>query len=191
MQMRCAWKELLTILPPNLRQEVDKQGRADLQEIRLRLGEPAELVMTGGRRWLHCVVGKEELHHCINSASRYSPWNSASAANGFITAQGGHRIGICGEAVVKDGVMTGFREITSLCIRIARDVSGIAAKAVSISGSILILGAPGWGKTTLLRDLIRQFSDKGQHIGVVDERGELFPGSIYFPKGACTDVLAG
>lgn len=188
--MRCAWDELLSILPPKIRLEVDRQGRADLQEIRLRHGKPAELVMSGGRRWLSIPMGKEDLHHCINFASRYSPWSAASAAKGFLTAPGGHRIGICGDAVVKDGIMTGFREITSLCIRIARDVPGIAAKAANLPGSIIILGAPGWGKTTLLRDLIRQFSDKGQHIGVVDERGEIFPGGIHFPAGACTDILS-
>lgn len=189
--MRCAWKELLAILPPALRLEVDKQGRADLMELRLRLNLPPELVMAGGSRWLNVPVTREDLRHCINNASRYSPWNAATMAQGYLTAPGGHRLGICGEAVVKDGRMTGLREVTSICIRVARDLPGIAAAAASLPGSILILGAPGWGKTTLLRDLIRQLSDRRVHTAVVDERGELFPQGGGFPQGCCTDVLSG
>lgn len=189
--MRCAWKELLSILPPVIRSEVDKLGRADLRELRLRLDEPAELVLSGSSRWLNSAVTQEDLRYCVNIASRYSPWNSGTSAHGYITAPGGHRLGLCGEAVIHEGRMTGLREITSICIRVARDIPGIAVRGVSLYGSILIIGAPGWGKTTLLRDLIRQLSDKGQHIAVVDERGELFPRESGFRRGACTDVLNG
>ena len=57
--------------------------------------------------------------------------------------------------------------------------------------SVLIIGAPGWGKTTLLRDLIRGLSNLDQHVAVVDERGELFPSLPAFSPGKCTDVLCG
>ena len=189
--MRCAWNELLSILPPNLRREVDNQGRADLRELRLRVDAPPELVLAGGNRWLGCPVTREDLRQCVNNASRYSPWNAATLSQGYLTAPGGHRLGICGQAVMKDGQMTGVREITSICIRVARDIPGIAAKAVAIRGSLLILGAPGWGKTTLLRDLIRQLSDRGEHVAVADQRCELFPEGGCFPRGRCTDVLGG
>ncbi len=189
--MRCAWTELLSILPPKLRSQIHHYGRTDLQELRLRLDSPAELVLPGGSRWLSDIISQDDLRQCINNASRYSPWNAATAAQGYLTAPGGHRLGICGDAVIKDGRMTGYREITSLCIRVARDIPGIGAKAANFPGSILILGAPGWGKTTLLRDLIRQLSDKGSHIAVVDERGEVFPEKSDFPRGRCTDVLTG
>ena len=189
--MRCAWKEFLSILPPGLRPEIDKHGKTGLRELRLRLERPPELVLSSGSRWLTTPVRRDDLLQCINNASRYSPWNAATAAQGYLTAPGGHRIGICGEAVMKDGIMTGFREITSLCIRVAKDIVGIASKAASLSGSILILGAPGWGKTTLLRDLIRQLSDKGTHVSVVDERGELFPEQGGFLRGRSTDVMTG
>lgn len=189
--MRCAWNELLSILPPRLRPEVDKEGRADLRELRLRLDAPAELVLSGGSKSLSSRITREDLRQCVNNASRYSPWNAATAGQGYITAPGGHRLGLCGEAVVKDGHMTGLREVSSLCIRVARDIPGIAAKAAGLSGSILILGAPGWGKTTLLRDLIRQISHRGCQIAVVDQRGELFPEGGCFPRGGSTDVLTG
>ena len=85
--------------------------------------------------------------------------------------------------------MTGIREVTSLCIRVAKDFHGIS-EGIPIGGSILILGAPGWGKTTLLRDLIRRISQTGHHISVVDERQELFPAAI-FDHGPGTDILSG
>ena len=106
---------------------------------------------------------------------------------GYLTSANGHRIGICGEAVLKDGVITGIRTVRSLCIRVARDITGIAGDPEEYKGSILILGAPGWGKTTLLRDLIRRFSGR-ETVAVVDERGELFPPG--FPPGLQTDILS-
>lgn len=188
--MRCAWKELLAILPPWLRQEVDTGERDKLQEIRLRIKAPPELVIAGKSKWLSRCVTREDLNFCVNTASRYSPWSAVTAAQGFITAPGGHRIGLCGEAICKDGEMAGIRTVMSLCIRIARDYPGIGDKLKHLEGSILILGAPGWGKTTLLRDLIRQRSDGEIQTSVVDERGELFPGCV-FPTGKRTDVLTG
>ena len=187
--MICAWKEFLSILPSWLRQTMDKHDEAMLQELRLRLNSPPELVTASASRFLGQSVTSDDLQFCINSASRYSPWNASSTASGYLTAPGGHRIGICGEAVCHGGVMSGIREVTSVCIRVARDFPGIA-KALPTRGSVLILGAPGSGKTTLLRDLIRQRSDQGEHVSVVDERKELFPVK-HFSCGKRTDVLSG
>lgn len=186
--MTCAWQELLSILPPWITDEVDRQGKQKAQEIRLRLGAAPELVCWPDSVWLHGTVRKDDLNFCINTASRYSPWSAQSAAYGYITGPGGHRIGICGEAVTKDGMMTGIRRVTSLCIRIARDFPDIAKAASKMNGSILVIGPPGSGKTTLLRDLIRQISQR-EFVGVVDERGELFP--EHFSYGKRLDVLKG
>ena len=97
---------------------------------------------------------------------------------------------MCGQAVLQNGTMTGFRQIRSLCIRVAREFPGIAQKLQYLQGSMLLIGPPGSGKTTLLRDLIRLKSDTGKgSVGVVDERGELFPGG--YSTGYRTDVLTG
>lgn len=187
--MRCAWQEFLNLIPPWMRQDVDRLGKNDLQELRLRSGLPPELCRGTGSTYLQRVVAPEDLSFVVNTASRYSPWAAASASQGYISAQGGHRIGMCGEAVVQEGTMTGVRCVTSLCIRVARDFPGIAEK-VDHRESILIIGSPGRGKTTLLRDLIRQRSIKGSgSVAVVDERGELFPSG--FSTGPRTDVLTG
>lgn len=186
--MRCAWKELLGILPAWIRAEVDRLGRERLQELRLRCNAPPELVMPGNVQWMDRPVSAEDIRFCVNTASRYSPWSAATAAEGFITAPGGHRIGLCGEAVCKDGNVTGMREIHSVCIRVARDFPGIGREAAQYSGSLLILGAPGWGKTTLLRDMTRLIAQK-ETVTVIDERGELFPDGIM--RGKRMDVLTG
>lgn len=193
--MRCAWQAYLNLLPVRMRQEVDRLGKDTLQELRLRLNSPPELITVNGSQWLRQAVGRDDLSFCVNAASRYSPWAARTAAHGYITAPGGHRVGLCGEATIMDGVMTGITVPTSLCLRVARDFPGIAENAARIKGSVLILGKPGSGKTTLLRDLIRQKSEQGVGcIAVVDERGELFPyaqDQICFPPGRRTDVLTG
>lgn len=193
--MICAWKELLSILPRWLQQEVDERSRQTLQEIRLRLNSPPELVMQNGASVLARRVTMDDLNHCVNAASRYSPWSAATMSEGYLTAAGGHRIGVCGDAVVQNGKMNGIRYIRSLCIRVARDYPGISKDLYRQDESILILGSPGSGKTTLLRDLIRKISDGGNGaVSVVDERGELFPlseGTSCFNAGRRTDILTG
>lgn len=184
--MRCAWKELMAIIPQERKAEVDKY-RDILQELRLRLGQPPELITAMGRRWLTDSVTSQELRFVVNTASRYSPWTAQTAAKGYISAPGGHRIGMCGEVAVHDGTIKGIREISSLNIRVARDFPGIADK-LKVGGNTLIIGPPGCGKTTMLRDLIRRIS-RVQTVCVVDERGELFPDG--FDRGVRTDVLIG
>ena len=186
--MICAWDQLLNILPGWIADDVDKYGKHDLLELRLRLGQVPELVLKERSIWLERIVTSADLSFVINTASRYSPWSAATMASGYITAPGGHRIGICGDAVVKQGTMEGIRQVSSLCIRIARDYPGLCGAAGNLRGNILIIGPPGYGKTTLLRDLIRQVAATEQ-AGVIDERGELFP--EWMARGKRMDVLTG
>lgn len=188
--MRCAWKELLSILPAWMRGQVDELGEDTLQELRLRRGRPPELICSNGCRELEQKVTEEDLRFVVNAASRYSPWATTTVKQGYITAPGGHRIGLCGEAVMQGKTMSGLRQVASACIRVARDFSGIAGGLGGYTGSILLLGAPGWGKTTLLRDLIRMRAQK-ETVSVVDERGELFPPEGGFAPGKRMDVLTG
>ena len=121
----------------------------------------------------------------------------------FLTARGGFRIGVCGTAVLRGGVNTNLRDISSVTVRISREQPGIADGLVpqlcpaGRFESTLILAPPGLGKTTLLRDLIRKLSDgteelPAHRVSVVDERGEiavLYQGIPQMDVGGHTDVL--
>ena len=72
--MICAWKELLSVLPMWLSRELDKYSCEPLQELRLRLGMPPQLMLLNRSQWLSRPVSAEDIHFCINTASRYSPW---------------------------------------------------------------------------------------------------------------------
>lgn len=189
--MRCAWDRLLGILPQRIRSDVDRLGSDSLQQLHLRLGKQVVLDTSAGHITLKSVTTQEDLKFVVNTASRYSPWTASTAGQGYITAPGGHRIGLCGNCVVQQGTVTGIRDVHSLCIRVARDFRGIAPPLPPKSGSILIIGPPGSGKTTMLRDVIRVISGRcDECIAVVDERGEIFPAECGFETGVNTDVLS-
>ena len=188
--MKCAWQDLLNILPPEYRGEVDRQGRGGLWEMRLRCGQKPELVGKWGSKWMQNPVTTKDISYVVNVASRYSPWASQTISQGYLTTLGGHRIGLCGKTVLSGERAITIKEPTALCIRVARDHPGIA-EGLPENGSLLIIGKPGAGKTTLLRDLIRQRScNRSVAIAVLDERGELFPNEVFDP-GPRTDILSG
>lgn len=192
--MNCQWQAFLNLLPHWMRQDVDRRGKDSLQELRIRTGQTPEMIFQSGTYRLTRCAERDDINFIINTASEYSPWTTGTTAEGFLTAAGGHRIGICGVGTVQNGGLTGIHYPTSLCIRVARDFSGIAQKAEGVAGSILIIGPPGCGKTTLLRDLIRQRSNMGRgSVVVIDEREEIFPiyhGQSCFPAGDRTDIMS-
>lgn len=186
--MICAWKQLMSVLPPEIGTYVNRIGKESMQALRLRLEAPAEMVTDSGSVWLTGTVKQDDLNYVVNAASRYSPWCASTLSRGYLTAPGGHRIGICGDSVLHTDKSGSFQRITSLCVRVARDFPGVADSICGTNGSILIVGAPGWGKTTLLRDLARKIA-RDRVVCVVDERTELFPEGIQ--RGRRMDVLHG
>lgn len=179
-----------------------------LEEIRIRTNKPILLKIGQTEKKIEHIVNTEEIletlqHICDNSIYSYQ----SQICNGYITIPGGHRIGITGNVVMKDGKVSNINYVSSLNFRIAKQVLGCSSKIIkyiineeenSIYSS-LIVSPPGVGKTTILRDLIRKLSNgieqigyKGINIGVVDERGEIaamYRGVAQNDIGIRTDVL--
>lgn len=175
---------------------------ASVEEIRLRAGRRPSISVGGRERFFFEAPSPEaELRSVLELASG-SSFHTAEAAlrEGYFTARGGFRIGIGGTVIRQGGEVVGFRELSSLCIRIGRALPGLSKELLRQMGgparmpSTLILSPPGLGKTTLLRDFILQLSRSGITVALADERGEiasLWEGIPQFDVGPCTDVIDG
>ena len=193
--MNCAWSSLIKLLPERYKYEVDKHRNDGLQEIRFRESLKPTLVFQDHCSCLQTIVTVEDLRKIINYACQYSPWAAETISSGYITAPGGHRVGVFGRFSSHNDRGWVLQTPLMLNLRVCCDFPGIAAEMKNIGGSILIIGPPGCGKTTLLRDFVRQRSglQKGS-ISVVDEREEVFPrsaDSFCFYVGDNIDVLSG
>ena len=197
-----AVRQAIRICPQEVQSAVLRLPYAQqIEEIRLRRGRTVCVTVNGEERNVNSpVVTGEWLEDMIARATGHAVFSAQQMLkNGFVTVEGGHRLGICGTAVYQGGEIGGFNELSSFNLRVARQIKGIASKTADAlwlyPQSALIIGAPGVGKTTLLRDLIRQLSDRFSfRIGVTDERMELgacFNGRAQFDLGAHTDVLSG
>lgn len=185
---------------------LDKMDR--LEEIRLRVQRPIILKFSDGDKIIKYTVTTEEILSCLQMIcenSIYTYQNQIS--EGFITIKGGHRVGIAGSCVIEQGKVININYIYSLNFRIARQVLGSSQKLLKHVLNLeennvyntLIIAPPGAGKTTVLRDLIRQISSgikemkfKAINVGVVDERGEiagLYKGIPQNDIGVKTDVM--
>lgn len=183
----------LSALPPSL---TDK-----IEEIRMRCGHSVRVHYGNGERSLARVVTKEDLQKTLNNLIKFSYYAyEEDLAKGFVTICGGHRVGICGKAVVKSDRPTLIKEISSMNIRFAKEIKGCANSLIPLlikDGrpiNTLIVSPPGCGKTTLLRDITRLLSSRQIKVSVCDERSEIagmYDSAPSFDLGPRTDVLDG
>lgn len=217
-------EEILRVLAPGLRTVLRPLASQwdKIEEIRLRTGQPLT-VKTGGRSVFVSQCGNvcdgpcdngelhrvtmEEIRDTMNLLSSFSRYAfEEKIRQGFLTIQGGHRVGLAGRVIMDQTKIKTISPITCLNIRIARQVIGCAEEILpwlwqtdekNCFGrcyDTLVISPPGMGKTTLLRDLIRLFSCQGLTVGVIDERSELaacYQGIPQNDLGPRTDVLDG
>ena len=212
-ELSYSYHPIMHYIPKRLRKLFLTIKLDSVEEIRLRKGKP---IMIYGK-FIPQYVGKKEIspvlkddmpivtEEDINEALELISASSLYAVedrlkNGYITVTGGHRIGFCGSAVLKNGRVCTIKNISGLNYRISREINGAGDVVINsiMRGkkilNTLIISPPGCGKTTLLRDVIRQISQKGIRVSVADERNEisaLHNGFCGFDLGASCDILEG
>lgn len=193
-------KKALALLPDGLCTRSDELAAARPEELRLRRGRRATALVDGAERIISDRAVAERdiaaLLERVTGASLHTV--IGELRNGYINS-GGLRVGVCGTAVIKDGDVSGFRDFSSVNIRIPAlftgDMEAAWAELRRARGaSVLLISPPGGGKTTALRELIRRTADTMTRVAVVDERGELTAagdGERGFDLGAHSDVMTG
>jgi stage III sporulation protein AA len=197
--------EILKKLPRSISDDLKSLPASvisEVEEVRLRCGRNIRLKSHFFEKAIAHIITSEELRSTLNSLIKYSFYAyEQDLANGFVTIEGGHRVGVCGKVVIKDGRPTLIKEISSLNIRFAKEIKGCADKLTSEvlddNGKVintLIVSPPGCGKTTMIRDLTRNISNRRLQVAVCDERSEIagmYCGRTSFDLGSRTDVLDG
>lgn len=198
--------QAVEFLPPRLRDKamaLQYEKKLLAEEFRLRAGYALSVNIAGKEEKLpgSSAVRHEELQTVLELATSGSVHSAqASIKEGYITVSGGHRVGLCGTSVISSNGVRTLRDISSICIRIAKSVETAAEnvypKCIK-DGSFLntlIISPPGFGKTTMLRDMVRRLSGSGFRVSLVDERGEIAAkrrAASQFDVGERTDILDG
>lgn len=193
--------DIFRSLPPPLWRELARTVNTEkLEELHLRLSRRTEAVAERKSVLLSYCATPADFRILLDAATGYSLYSAQDyLREGFCTTRDGCRIGLTGTVVREEGGTAAIHDLSSLNIRIARPVRGAAEDALAFlrtnRDSTLIVGGPGCGKTTLLRDLIRLVSDSmGERVSVADERFEIcaaFQGEPRLAVGERTDVLSG
>ena len=180
-------ENILDYFSINVRKIIEENYSDKIEEIRLRSNKPLCIKIGQENKLIDYIVKQQDVLQsfekvCENSVYSYK----RQICDGYITIRGGNRVGIVGSAIVDNGQVININYISSLNFRIARQIIGCSNLVVrelidyendSLYNTLLI-SPPGCGKTTLLRDIIRNISNgiedfKGRTVGVVDERGEI------------------
>ena len=211
MERRDVNTQILNILAKSIRRIIEKEevDFSAIQEIRLRVGQPVRILRGNREKVLPSeekphIVTKEEVRETMEYISHYSLYAFENELRqGFLTIEGGHRVGVAGKVIMERERVKNIQYISSINIRVSHEVIGCADKILPYITKnrqvchTLIISPPSCGKTTLIRDLIRQISDgneyvKGCSVGVVDERSELggcYLGIAQNHLGTRTDIL--
>lgn len=189
-------------LPKAVARPLNALPDGSLREIRIRAGQSIRLSTRQGETICPCEPTPQQVAQMAEALCEHALYARAEEQrSGFVTLRGGHRMGLCGRVICQGQSIRALRDISSFCIRIAGQwrgaADGLIGQLTDENGfcrSTLIVGLPGMGKTTLLRDSLRRLSEAGRRVCVVDERSEIAAMCDGLPQlevGPCTDVLDG
>lgn len=204
-----AEREIIRIVPKRFRNAVEQaleSGRAD--EIRFITDRPMQMTGKRGEQVFFKLppFTRAEAGEMLEAVCGHSVFaRERELLNGFVTLPGGARVGICGKPMFENGSVTRLTAVSSFNIRIPREIRGCAERFMglffegSMPVSSIVAAPPGVGKTTLLRDCARCFSDgigvpRPLRVAVADERNELagmVDGHAAMNLGIRTDVMEG
>lgn len=180
---------------------IDVNELSKAEEIRIRVNKRVYIKYGENKIYTEYKPDTNDIEIIMQKMSDYSPYAfSEEIRRGYITLKGGCRVGICGSTIINDKGVQAIKDISSLNIRISRQIidCGTVALKYIFDGenflNTLIVSPPGCGKTTLLRDIIRLISNKGLCVSVIDERSEIagtYMGQAENDLGENTDVLDG
>lgn len=212
--------EIINSLSLNLREKIRNIKGENIEEIRVRINKP--LIINGNQRDYFYnekskkldmnmnnayVVTKEDIEQTFQIICKYSIHSFMDdIKKGFITLRGGHRVGIVGKAIVEEGKVENIKHISSLNIRISKEVKNCSDKVMNhiiksptTINNTIIISPPQCGKTTLLRDIVRNLSNgsdkfnfKGVKVALIDERNEIAGSYLGIPQmdvGIRTDII--
>lgn len=214
--------EVLNSLSVNIRERVKKisDEHTNIEEIRIRSEKPL-IINAGNRDYFYnesldkldlkidkpYIVSREDVEQTFQIICKYSIHSFMDdIKKGFITLRGGHRVGLVGKVIAEDEQIKNIKNISSLNIRISRQIIGCSDKILRhILGennqvnNTLIISPPQCGKTTLIRDIVRNLSNgnrnykfRGIKVGLIDERNEIAGSYLGVPQmdvGIKTDII--
>lgn len=214
--------EIINSLSINLRKKINniKNQSINIEEIRLRVNKP--LIINGDSQDYFYndingdldlvmrnpyIVTKEDIEDTFQIICKYSVHSFMDdIKKGFITLRGGHRIGIVGKVIIENGQVKNIKHISSLNIRVSREIKGCSKKVLphiiknkNQINNTIIISPPQCGKTTILRDIVRNISNgnreygfSGVKVALIDERNEIAGscmGIAQLDVGMRTDVM--
>ncbi|MGL4796824.1 MAG: stage III sporulation protein AA [Paraclostridium sp.] len=214
--------EIVNSLAINLREKIKpfKNSNSNIEEIRIRVNKPL-IVNANGEDYFYnnttkdldtnqrnsYVVTREDVEQTFQLMCKYSIHSFMDdIKKGFITLKGGHRVGIVGKVIIEDRQVKNIKHVSSLNIRVCREILDCSEKVINHIiksptevNNTLIISPPQCGKTTLLRDIVRNLSNgiktkgfKGMKVALIDERNEIAGSYLGVPQmdiGMRTDVI--
>lgn len=186
--------QVLKYISPKFRNLLIKVSNENIQELRLRVNQPFGITILGTEMYLTnsgtltnnpndgIMCTKQDILQSFDSVCNHSVHSYAKElSQGYITIEGGNRVGLCGTYIYKGNEIHTIKDISSINFRVANQVIGSAETLFKMADfsspkGLLIIGRPLSAKTTIIRDLVRLISSKYK-VSIIDERSEI--ASVY------------